>query len=247
MPIAKKLDKVIKSFLPKKMLNPLFWTKKGELRPEVRIILIRAAASFIHAWPLEELPEILDVTFTGSLAAFNWSSFSDIDLHVVIRYSDVNDDVVLVDKFFALVKFRWNRIHDIKLHGFEVETYVEDVNNTPISTGVFSVMKNEWIKEPTYEDPDYDEKDVTAKANYFINVYQHLLDMFNKGARDQVIEAIDKIKEKIKRMRKSGLQKGGEFSVENLAFKVLRRTDILEKMNDLQTLASDKKVVGENE
>jgi len=247
MPIAKQLDKIIQSFKPKKTLNPNFWTKEGVLRPEVRVILMRAAGSFILAWPLEQIPEILDITFTGSLAAFNWSNFSDVDLHVVIRYADVNEDLVLVEKFFALVKFRWNRIHDIKIEGYDVETYVEDVNNTPKATGIYSIAKNKWVKEPTHEDPDYDERDVLTKANYFINVYDHLLSMFNKGARSEVIEGIEKIKEKILKMRKSGLQKDGEFSVENLAFKVLRRTDILEKMNDLHTLASDKQVVGENE
>ena len=145
-----------------------------------------------------------------------------------------------------LFRSKWNTVHDIKIEGFEIETYTEDVDNAPVTTGVYSVKNDKWIKEPTHEDPDYDEKDVIAKSSYFINVYDHLVDMFKKGARQQVIDGVEKIKDKIRKMRKSGLQKNGEFSVENLAFKVLRRTNVLKQFNDLHTLASDKQVVGEN-
>ena len=214
--LAKKLDKVIKSFVVQKNLNPHFWTRKGQLHPEVRVILMRAAESYIESWPLDTVPEILDITFTGSLAAYNWSNFSDVDLHVIIRYDDVNDDKLLVEKFFALIKFKWNTVHDIKIEGFEIETYTEDVDNAPVTTGVYSVKNDKWIKKPTHEDPDYDEKDVIAKSSYFINVYDHLVDMFKKGARQQVIDGVEKIKDKIRKMRKSGLQKNGEFSVEKI-------------------------------
>ena len=40
-------------------------------------------------------------------------------------------------------------------------------------------------------------------------------------------------------MRASGLEKGGEYSVENLAFKVLRRTDFIGELNDLKTKSYD--------
>ena len=41
-------------------------------------------------------------------------------------------------------------------------------------------------------------------------------------------------------MRKSGLETGGAFSIENLAFKVLRRSDYLKKLNDLKLMSYDK-------
>ena len=43
-------------------------------------------------------------------------------------------------------------------------------------------------------------------------------------------------------MRTSGSQKDGEFSTENLAFKVLRRTELLNKMNDLLIKSTDKQL-----
>ena len=40
-------------------------------------------------------------------------------------------------------------------------------------------------------------------------------------------------------MRKSGLEDKGEYSVENITFKLLRRNDIMEKLNNLSVNAYD--------
>ena len=49
-----------------------------------------------------------------------------------------------------------------------------------------------------------------------------------------------KIKQKIQKMRKTGLETIGAYSVENLAFKVLRRNDYLEKLSNAKRKAYDK-------
>ena len=40
-------------------------------------------------------------------------------------------------------------------------------------------------------------------------------------------------------MRQAGLDEGGEYSVENIVFKLLRRNDIMEKLGDLSSNAYD--------
>ena len=52
-------------------------------------------------------------------------------------------------------------------------------------------------------------------------------------------ESAEALMEKIKRYRKSGLEAGGIYSVENLVFKVLRRNDYLKKLSSIKTLAYD--------
>jgi hypothetical protein len=47
------------------------------------------------------------------------------------------------------------------------------------------------------------------------------------------------IKDKIKRMRRGGLQRGGVYSTENLAFKVLRRGGYMGKLLDSVGTAYD--------
>ena len=59
---------------------------------------------------------------------------------------------------------------------------------------------------------------------------------------EDVVEKSDKIKERIKKMRQAGLDEAGEFSVENMVFKVLRRNGMLERLSDIKTVAYDKSV-----
>jgi len=234
-------DTVIKSFKPKKTLEPSVW-KDNKLNPKVRKILLRVADDFIKGWKLKKAPKIKDIRFTGSLANFNWSKFSDIDLHVIVNFDEVNKDTTLVDRFFSLSKYKWNKDHDINIGPYEIEVYVEDEGEDHTATGLFSVKDNKWLKEPEESDPDYDEKDIMVKAKYFFDMYGVLLSKFKKGEYDEVLQGIEKTKEKIKKMRSSGLEKDGEFSTENLAFKVLRRTELLDKMNDLLIKSTDKQL-----
>ena len=88
---------------------------------------------------LETDAELKDVTFTGSLANYNWSKYSDVDLHLIVDYKDVNDDQDLVKDYFNAKKSIWNRNHDIFIDGYEVEVYVQDNNEPHTSSGVYSV------------------------------------------------------------------------------------------------------------
>ena len=45
---------------------------------------------------------------------------------------------------------------------------------------------------------------------------------------------IDKLKDRLKKYRQSGLEKEGEYSYENLVFKFLRRSDYIQKLFDFQ-------------
>lgn len=234
-------DKVIKSFKPKKTLEPTVWKDKS-LDPKVRKILLKVADNFIKGWKLKKHPKIKDIRFTGSLANFNWSNFSDIDLHIIVDFDEVNKDTTLVDRFFSLARYNWNNKHNVKVGPYEIEVYVEDAGEDHTATGLFSVKDNKWLKEPEPADADYDEKDVLVKAKYFFNLYNILNDKFEEGKHDDVIKGIEYVKEKIKKMRNMGLKRDGEFSTENLAFKVLRRSELLNKMNDLLTKATDKQL-----
>ena len=109
--------------------------------------------------------QIEDVIMT--LANFNWDeNYSDIDLHIVVDFNDVNDDVELVKEFFDAVKKKWNDTHKgIRIYGFP-RLYVQDVNEKHTSTGVYSVLYDEWIVEPAIEKlkGDVDEDDVHSSG-----------------------------------------------------------------------------------
>ena len=55
-------------------------------------------------------------------------------------------------------------------------------------------------------------------------------------------EEINNLKDKIKRFRQSGLDDGGEYSYENLTFKLLRRNGYIEKLINLKSEVIDNKL-----
>ena len=130
---------------------------------------------------------------------------------------------------------------------YPVELYVQDINEEHTSTGVYSILKNEWLITPEKKIITVNDKNVKLKANRIMDSIDDLYDEMKKEKNyDVVVEKADKIKDKIKKMRQAGLDKAGEFSVENLVFKVLRRNGMLDRLSDIKTVAYDKSVTLEN-
>lgn len=208
-------------------LNQKLWNG-DKLRPEVRKRLLKIASEFIKE--LDIPVSVSDVTFTGSLANFNYSRYSDIDLHLILDFSKINKNEDLVRDFLLAKKSLWNDEHDIFIRGSEVEVYAENIGDPHHSTGVYSVLNNEWIKKP---DPSKSEKiidyyGVINKSNQLIRLINSMieLDSFDK------LDKLELLKDKIKKMRQCGLEKEGEFSIENLAYKLLRNKGYIKKLWD---------------
>lgn len=206
-------------------LNPKIWDGR-KLKAEVREKLLQIAQKFEDFIEVEEL-DVEDVVLTGSMANYNWTNSSDLDLHLIAdldefhrRCPDLSDD------FFRDKKTLWNDNHDITIHDHEVEVYVQDDDEEHIASGVYSILNDEWINEPEHSPPSPQGKDVTAKASQIKSEIDSLIR--EEGGE----EAIDRLKEKIRKMRKAGLDTGGEFSTENLAFKELRKSGYLQKLSD---------------
>jgi antitoxin component YwqK of YwqJK toxin-antitoxin module len=70
------------------------------------------------------------------------------------------------------------------------------------------------------------------KVTAFMNAIDKMEERFKNG--EDVALELKKIKDKIKNMRKNGLYKEGEYSTENLVFKVLRNSGYLEKVINLK-------------
>jgi hypothetical protein len=65
--------------------------------------------------------------------------------------------------------------------------------------------------------------------------------MLGDGELSDALDAIDRLKQKVRNLRKTGLSKDdGVYSVENLAFKTLRRSGDLERLSTLKNKAYDK-------
>ena len=70
------------------VLNPKFWAG-DQLKKQILINLRTVAQDFYKDLQLEEVM-FDDITFTGSLANFNYTKFSDIDLHILVDFKKID-------------------------------------------------------------------------------------------------------------------------------------------------------------
>ena len=225
------------SFEMRDDLEPRIWKDK-KLKQRVRKHLMKIAKDFIDGLPAPV--KIKDVTLTGSLANYNWSNYSDVDLHIIVDFLDVDENLTLVKSFFDNARMRWNNTHNIQIRGYDVEIYVENVNEGHKSSGVYSIMNDEWIKAPKKFNTTIDFGAARRKADdieFQVNITDNLMIV---GKYKQALKNVDRLKRKIKNMRRAGLESPKqEFSIENIAFKILRRNGILDLLQQLKTQAYD--------
>ena len=217
-----------------KTLNKKFWSEDKKFDPEIRDKLLSISGDFIDNLDLEEAP-IHDITLTGSNSNYNYNEYSDLDVHILIDFKDINDDEELVKAALDGKRFIWNLRHNINLNDHDVELYMQDKDEPHIASGLYSIQDDQWITEPTYDPPSIDRRDVYKKAHAIAKEVQILKEKVTSAKGEEARELHDranKLKEKISKMRQTGLDREGEFSVENLAFKVLRNTDVIEDLID---------------
>jgi len=222
-------------------LNSSFW-RDQQFDPSIRGKLLQIAEEFYATFKLE-IP-ISDIQLTGSLANYNWTPKSDLDVHVLIDFSKINPDLTLVKKSLDGQRFIWNLRHNIVIRGYDVELYLQDINEPHVASGLFSLLNNEWIRIPKYNPPQIDERDVQSKFDGIVNDIDQLNSELltnnpQMDARDLHNHA-ERVKSKIMKMRKDGLAERGEFSVENLVFKKLRNEGYIQNLIDLISRSYEK-------
>lgn len=222
----------VADFSMKEDLNSKFWLPGDRIEPQIRDILKQIAKDFFEK--LEIDAKILDITLTGSIANYNWTSQSDVDLHIVVDFRDIGEHYTFIKDYFTAKKNEWNFNHDIKIKGHDVEIYVQDDREPHASTGVYSLLYDRWNVKPSKTKITTNTDNVYKKASAIANMANDVHALFSMGKYKQALKASEKVMNKIKRMRQCGLEKGGELSVENLAFKTLRRNGYLEKLSNLR-------------
>lgn len=245
------MDNIIKSFNVRPTLYSDIWDnpksddfKTIKLHKDVREHLIAIAKDFIESLGIDTFV-IEDILFVGSLANYNWSEYSDVDLHIVIDKEKVNEDLDLVDEFFTAKKEVYNLKHNIKVKGFDVELYIQDIKEElDASDGIYSILYNKWRKEPSKDKLPINKTDVIKKVKDYL---KKLNDIEKEEEPDAKLLKLKKLKEKIRAYRKSGLNATGEYSTENLVFKYLRRSGYMDKLADLGIDIKDEFLSLENE
>ena len=237
---GKKKDKqIVKSFETKETLSSqIFDEVKGHfvMRDEIKKRLIEISNDFIESLGVEFF--IHDIILTGSLANYNWSQYSDVDLHILIDFEESKYEMDILKEFFDAKKNVWNEKHNIKIKGYDVEVYVQDVNEEHISSGVYSILHNKWIVEPKKDTPNIDDRKILEKGEEF----GKKIDNLTQNPKEVTIDKLEDLRKKIKEFRQCGLESGGEYSYENLTFKLLRRNGYIQKLLQLKNKLKDRKL-----
>jgi hypothetical protein len=234
-----KFQNIIDSFSIQKTLNPKVWENpetpdKSKMIPKVRKALMRISEKFIDYLGDDIFVE--DVVLTGSLSNFNWSEYSDFDLHVYVDLNQYGKQSDLYKELFNLKKQVFNKNHDIKIFKYDVELYAQDTEEEHVSSGVYSVMNDEWINKPKKVKTDINKKILEKK----IKSWTDKIDRALESSTDE--KTLENLKEKLKEYRKSGLESEGELSYENLVFKFLRRSGHIEKLFNTADRVVDKEL-----
>ena len=217
---------MINEYETQSTLNPKLWDGT-HLKSDLRVKFIRIAKAFYDFLEIEA--PILDIILIGSNANYNWTQYSDIDLHVVIDYLAVSKNLHIVKNYMLAKKSVWNTNYPLTYQEMPIELYAQDWNERlHSSVGQYSVMKGKWIKQPASDIISIDDDVIDEKARpieYQIDALQE--------TDPKLRVKIENILLRLRTMRQTGLEAEGEYSVENLAYKKLRNSGHLDRLKQL--------------
>ena len=148
-----------------------------------------------------------DVRLSGSLAGYNWSKYSDVDVHIVVDFSKIDENTV---------------------------------GHKTISSGIYSIANDDWVEQPDPTQVEIDFDTAQKKSDDIETQISHIEPSIDDEPRE-ALDSIKRLKKKIRKMRLAGLDSPAqEYSAENIAFKILRREELLDKLNNMKYDVYDK-------
>lgn len=203
-------------------LSDIIWDG-DDLKPEIRKLLLMNAKRFIEFCDIDDL-KFYDIILTGSMANYNYNENSDIDIHIIIDFDQISKDDEFISSFFKLKKQLWEEKIQSNIYGHDIELYIQNEHEKHHSSGTYSLIKNDWLIKPTKKIINIDMASVQFKSANFMNRIDNIIEIDDY----EIFQGkYDELKEKIRKLRRDGLSGAGEYSVENLVFKILRNSNYL--------------------
>jgi ribosomal protein L35AE/L33A len=202
-------------------LNPLLWQGE-ELRPEVKVALLKIAKDFVE---YVEVPfEVKDLVLTGSQLGYYYTKHSDLDLHIIVDFNTVDCDREAAE-LFDTKRLLYKKQYDISIRGVPVEVYIED-SNFPAVSATYSLGDDGWRVKPDGQPQEIDTEEIVRMSKIWGTV-------IGKAIESNDLETGRKVLKMLRNYRKLGLKHSGEYGIENLVYKTLRNSKIIEKLMKL--------------
>ena len=201
-------------------LNPKLWDENNKLRTEVREAALRIVEFFLSQMDMPITYK--DIRILGSNASYNYSPYSDLDIHIVVDFNELEGSNSMLRKYFNGVRNGFLNDYDVKIHGIPVEMYIEDISDTPKAMGIYSVADDGWIKFPK-QDTNAVEADVDSVAD----VWEARI---NKLVKRDSLEDVDTAIRNLYYVRRNSLAQDGEYGKGNQLFKEIRNRGLLDML-----------------
>ena len=193
--IIVKNNKIINSFDLRDTLNPKVWNNynnvdNASLKSDIRKNLLSIAQEFLYFVEVDVI--ISDIVLMGSLVNYNWSEYSDFDLHIIADYKQYpKEQIELFTELFDLKKTLFNLKHDIKIKGYDVELYLQDESDSAYSDGVYSIMFDEFIKKPSKTDFKINKELIRTKAEQWMTLIDECIEQSKTEDTEESLKSID--------------------------------------------------------
>ena len=212
-------------------LNPKFWLN-NKLIDSVRTKILEIVNQFVSTC---DIPlHIVDIHIVGSQASYNYTQYSDLDVHIISNFELVDCSKEILQTAYNSIKTKFNSDYDITIKGVDVELYVEDIKSTVMSNGIYSLYEDTWIKFPK-KLTDVPEVDVSEELNKWT---ARINDAIQNHDSAQVESLIDELYI----VRKNSLDIEGEYGPGNQLFKEVRNLGLLDKLKDAYKASRSKEL-----
>ena len=215
-------------------LNPALFNEDATLKTEVKDKINEIVNEFLKDFIEVEVElKVKDIILTGSNASYNYTKDSDLDIHIIADTSEIENTLNLHKVIYNAYKSAFNKKFDIELNSVTVEVYVETQDTPLVSNGIYSVMNDAWVKEPTKESiPEVDQEAIDKAFKPWEKRYKTLLADTTEEVEDE--SDIDRFIDSLYELRAEGLSTDGEYSIENLVFKEMRNKGYLDNLKELR-------------
>lgn len=222
LPMAGKIvENEIEEAYTHSELNPNLF-EGDKLKRDVKNALLEVANTFEESLDLPIAP--VDIYFTGSSANYNYNDQSDIDLHLVYDFEKVGIHAEIVSKYLQAAKKVFNSKYNVKIKGIPVEVGAENLHEPLVTTAIYSVLKDQWVKKPTNAEIEIANPDMPA--------FNKITSEIEDAIQSQDSSVMGEVWKFLGKLRKDSLAKEGEFGPGNALFKKLRNMGFLTRLKD---------------
>lgn len=215
-------------------LCPDLWDEYQHLDPRVRVNLLRLAYDFYKKTKF--VAPIVDVWLMGSIANYNWTPESDVDVHILIDFSQLKMPPETASKVAKSAGASWNQEHNVMAKNHKVEINIQSVKaEKPYVMGIYSLVKDEWVRKPCQVNPQINKSLIQQK-------YSEMKKCIDAALQSEDREKMKEVKDYLDDYRQYGLDHGGELSTENIVYKILRSKGLVKTLKDTITQTYDREM-----